>query len=214
MRYLIVLVLVLAWVGGTGAWGQQVSVRDRMVATIKAAALTGQVPPLLLVELCARESGLDPFRKGLDSRAWNKPRAARTTHDYSYGLCQVKLETARWVWSRLVPINHRIPPTQIDVSRLDDAVFNSNTAALYLSYLHGRFGDWKLVLAAYNIGPFPCGVNRPACSRLTLRRNTGKGSYAMTVYTRWQRAELGVRFRYALNQDILRQGMAWHRTGR
>lgn len=50
-----------------------------------------------------------------------------------------------------------------------DALLNAAAAARYLRQLHGRFHDWKLVLAAYN-----CGGGRVN----KLRRESGKGDAA------------------------------------
>lgn len=57
------------------------------------------------------------------------------------GLYQFMPATAREYGLRLSPVDERL-----------DAMKNARAAARYLKYLHGRFGNWPLALAAYNCG--------------------------------------------------------------
>jgi len=57
------------------------------------------------------------------------------------GLYQFMPATAREYGLRLSPADERL-----------DAMKNARAAARYLKYLHGRFGNWPLALAAYNCG--------------------------------------------------------------
>lgn len=57
------------------------------------------------------------------------------------GLYQFMPATAREYGLSLSPVDERL-----------DAMKNARAAARYLKYLHGRFGNWPLALAAYNCG--------------------------------------------------------------
>ncbi|HEC64730.1 MAG TPA: lytic transglycosylase domain-containing protein [bacterium] len=132
---------------------------------------------LFMIEVCRKESNLDFYVRGIDTAAIKKSRWRRTRSDYSYGLCQLKIQTARWVWQNLVPEEHR--RNDIEWWNLIDPVFNSKTASLYMDYLYRKFRRWDRTLAAYNMGP----------THRYLRGSKAieKGSYAETILKRFRR---------------------------
>ncbi|MFU8780994.1 MAG: lytic transglycosylase domain-containing protein [Kiritimatiellia bacterium] len=98
-----------------------------------------------LVWLAAVESGFDP---------------AATSKRGAVGLFQLMPDTAQRYGLRVRNPDERLQPMR-----------NAQAAARYLSDLYGRFGDWSLVLAAYNAGE-----NRVA--RLTRMRGMDYESIA------------------------------------
>jgi membrane-bound lytic murein transglycosylase D len=82
--------------------------------------------PAELVWLAEVESSLEPRARS--------PKGA-------VGLYQLMPATARGLGLSTWPFDDRL--------NVDD---NTQAAARYLKYLYGRFGDWRLVLAAYNAG--------------------------------------------------------------
>jgi membrane-bound lytic murein transglycosylase D len=57
------------------------------------------------------------------------------------GLYQLMPDTAEMLGLSLRPVDERLDPLK-----------NARASAQYLNYLHGKFRDWPLVLAAYNGG--------------------------------------------------------------
>lgn len=204
VRIVMVLLLLLVpfnWMAMVQAQGKTESptphqMRDRMRGIVIAQANRYNMPPLLLVETCIKESNLQYDAKGLDTQSRRTPRWRRTVDDYSYGLCQVKLGTARWVWSRLVPKEQR--RYDIEVWHLTNPVFNSATAAIFLVWLKSRFGTWRKALAAYNAGPY----NRALRMKTKAQLSLGKGSYSMTIWMRWNVVKMVANFGRVVQGNI------------
>lgn len=103
---------------------------ETMLLTI---GIKAKLPILLLLSICTIETGLNPNSINLN----DKPTG-------SYGICQVKPETAEFMLSRKV-LN----------SELMQPYFNAEVAAKYLKYQYDRYdGDLDAVISAYNAGTF------------------------------------------------------------
>lgn len=102
---------------------------DAMIATVTAAAKAASVSPSLLLAICTVESNLNPH--------------AVNVHDggsASYGLCQLKVATAR-------EFDHKASPEM-----LLDPKENARVAAAYLSFQVKRYQTVQCAVAAYNAG--------------------------------------------------------------
>ncbi len=93
---------------------------------VMRAAFAAEGVPVALVWLAETESSFNPRARS--------PVGAR-------GLFQLMPETAKSLGLSLFPLDQRTHPQA-----------SAQAAAAYLRKLHARFGDWPLVLAAYNAG--------------------------------------------------------------
>ena len=108
----------------------------KIIQSIIWAADTAEVPRELVLAVCWGESS---FRtKGVTHVDGETP---------SYGICQVKMETARFM-DKLYKHKAKATP-----KRLEDFKVNAFYAAKYLKYHLDRYDDdWKLAVDAYNKG--------------------------------------------------------------
>lgn len=131
MRYLIVLLITVN--------AHAIDFNNKNLAVVKSiiqAADTVKIPRELLLALCWNESS---FRTNLPIVLDGKTP--------SYGICQVKLGTARFL-DRIFKNKSIATP-----SRLLNYKVNSQYAAQYLKYQLNRYdGDWRLAVDAYNKG--------------------------------------------------------------
>jgi len=101
-----------------------------LLASVKYAATVVQVPVDILIAICTVESGLNP-------QAYNKYDGKSP----SYGLCQVKYDTAKWMGYKG------------DKRGLFNPDTNSLYAAKYLKYQLNRYqGNLVKAVSAYNRG--------------------------------------------------------------
>lgn len=98
---------------------------QRLAVRLKPVFTAEGVPPELI--------WLAEVESGFDARARSPAGAA--------GLFQLMPATARWLGLGLWPGDDRFHPLK-----------SARAAARYLNYLHGKFADWPLTVAAYNAG--------------------------------------------------------------
>lgn len=73
--------------------------------------------------------------------------------DRSYGLCQVKLLTARAVLKRHPEFGKFTTNEHLLVALIGDDEFNVRIAAAYFKMMIDRFDNWRQAIVAYNAGP-------------------------------------------------------------
>jgi soluble lytic murein transglycosylase-like protein len=112
-------------------------VKETDKAIFEAANITG-VPAGLLISICWHESG--GYRSNLSEKLDGKTP--------SYGICQVKLETAAHM-DKLYKLKGRV-----SVQGLRQPFVNAFYAGLYLKYQMKRYKSWSKAVAAYNKGHF------------------------------------------------------------
>jgi len=114
-------------------------------ALIRAANIVG-VSPALLVALCSTETNLANVVRYNDGAS------------SSYGICQVKLETARLI------------DRKADALLLMKPHYNALIAARYLQYQMGRYNDTWLAVAAYNSGSVKFNRRRELVNRNYVKK--------------------------------------------
>lgn len=116
---------------------------------ILAAAKAAKVSGALLLAICTHESGLNNI---------TVPHDGGTP---SYGICQVKYDTAKMLGFSGKEKDLMLPKV------------NAKWAASYLKYQETRYdGDWCKIAAAYNAGTYNESKKKPGCPRnLTYVRN-------------------------------------------
>ncbi len=98
---------------------------ETLASKLKPVFAAEGVPPAL-VWLAEVESRFDPQARSPVGAA---------------GLFQLMPGTAEWLGLKLQPQDQRLDPAR-----------SAQAAAKYLKYLHGKFHDWELAVAAYNAG--------------------------------------------------------------
>lgn len=110
-----------------------------LIATLTSVATKVGVSPGLLIAICTVETNL---------RNVDVPRDGVTT---SYGVCQVKLETAHFM-GKVHGKKKVLAYTEKDMRQVEK---NAKVAALYLKYQINRYdGNLCKAVAAYNAGSF------------------------------------------------------------
>jgi soluble lytic murein transglycosylase-like protein len=105
---------------------------------IIAAAHKVEVPQQLLLAVCWIES---EYKSNLPEKL--------DGHTPSYGICQVKLETAQFMDKFYKHKN------KVTVEKLRDPYINAFYAAKYIQWQLNQYGnDWKKAVAAYNRGSY------------------------------------------------------------
>jgi soluble lytic murein transglycosylase-like protein len=118
---------------------------ETIITLIKAAKYAG-VSPSLLVAICMTESNLRNVDVMDDG---GSP---------SYGICQVKLETAKWMGE----IYNKSLLKDLKESDIRKPYRNAKAAAWYLKYQIERYsGDYCKAVAAYNAGSFRESIKKP-----------------------------------------------------
>jgi len=104
-----------------------------MITLLTIIATSVGIDPTLLKSICWVETN---HRNVINQDDGGSP---------SYGLCQVKLETAQWLQKR-----HRLPIVTNANLMIEET--NALYAALYLKYQQTRYDDVECVISAYNAG--------------------------------------------------------------
>lgn len=111
-------------------------------AIILAAAKAAKVSGALLLAICTHESGL------------NNVAVPHDGGSTSYGICQVKYDTAKQMGFFGKEKDLMIPKV------------NAKWAAAYLKYQESRYdGNWCKITAAYNAGSYNESKKKPGCPK-------------------------------------------------
>jgi soluble lytic murein transglycosylase-like protein len=112
---------------------------ETIILTLTGIAKTIGISPALLIAVCTTETNLKNVITYNDG----------ATH--SYGLCQVKLETAKFMGK----VHNKPHLENFTEKDMQDIKNNAKIAALYLKYQLNRYGgDYCKATAAYNAGRF------------------------------------------------------------
>ncbi len=93
------------------------------------AAKSAKISGAILVAICSHESGLQNI-------------VVQDNGSFSYGICQIKMDTATMLGYEGKPEGLMDPET------------NAMYAAAYLKYQHNRYQNWCHAIAAYNAGRY------------------------------------------------------------
>lgn len=101
--------------------------------------------------------------------------------DRSYGLCQVKLQTARFVLRKHPELGTFKTDEHLLVALITDNEFNAKVGAKYYRMMLDRFGNWRQALIAYNAGPgnakkWRDPLNYADRALKVIKRNRGNGT--------------------------------------
>ena len=103
------------------------------VAAVVYAADSFRIPRAILLAVCYHESHLKNF--GVTHK---------DGHSLSYGICQIKLATARFMDAKYHAGSHATP------EKLNTLKYNAIYAAAFLKYQYKRYHNWALAIDAYN----------------------------------------------------------------
>lgn len=135
IKLAIVLSLALLFCLCANGQSSVVITRVGVIRKVMNAAEQSNIPKELLFAVCFVESNYKIVPPKIDGRT------------PSYGICQIKLETAQ-LMDRVY--KHRV---KVTATRLQDDFTNAFYAAKYLKYQLKRYkGDWKKAIDAYNKG--------------------------------------------------------------
>lgn len=134
-RYLIAVILSISFLNSNNCYANSIQLKNyRIIKVIKNAARFVGVDEDLLLAICWTESSF-------------RPRSVMDGPTMSYGLCQVKLETAQhldWVY------NHKVKAT---AERLKNDYVNAFYAAKLIRFNLFRYkGNIARAVEAYNRG--------------------------------------------------------------
>lgn len=113
--------------------------KEFILEQILIAASKAGVLPQIMIAICTVESNL------INKNVYNDNGSP------SYGICQVKLNTARWM-GKLYSIDRL---KNITDKELNNVYLNALSASLYIKYNLSRYNnDYCKAVAAYNAGSF------------------------------------------------------------
>ena len=117
-----------------------------IILTLTQAAKAVGISPSLLLAVCMTETNL----RNID--------VVNDGGTPSYGVCQVKLETAKWMGK----VHNISYVANFSEKEMRDVFKNAKAAALYLKYQINRYdGDYCKAVAAYNAGSFKESTKKP-----------------------------------------------------